>query len=163
MRFGRLSPLDLRSRGLRTRPAEPFAHGLEDCCRAMIAQAAEAIVLTDCAGTIRIWNRGAERIFGYCAAEALGSPFTLVVSSRLRGPVRAGLRRMIACGRVADRDALFRLRAIRKGGASLYVDWSLGLIRDEADSVIGAFAIGRDSSNGHFPPGLRLLARSADA
>ncbi len=108
-------------------------------------------MLTDCAGTIRIWNQGAERIFGYSSAEALGSPFTLVVPSWLRGTIRAGLRRMIDCGRVANRDDLFRLRAIRKGGARLHVDWSLGLVRDEADSVIGAFAIGRDFPTGACP------------
>ena len=51
LRFGRLSPIDLSSRGLGTRSTGATAQGVEDCCRAMIAQAAEAIILTDSAGT----------------------------------------------------------------------------------------------------------------
>ena len=76
LRFGRLSPGELLSRGLSTRSIGAAAQRLEDCCRAMIAQAAVSIILTDSAGTIRIWNHDAERIFGYSAAEVLGSVFT---------------------------------------------------------------------------------------
>ena len=149
LRFGRLSPIDLSSRGLGTRATGLTGQGLEDCCRAMIAQAAEAIILTDSAGTIRIWNHGAERIFGYSSAEALGSVFTLVVPPRLRGTFWAAFRQSIESGRIANRDDVFRMRATRKRGERLYVDLSFGLVRDGVDSVIGAFAIGRDCTARH--------------
>ena len=148
--FGRLSPIDLSSRVLSTRSSGPTTQGLEDCCRAMIAQATEAIILTDSDGTIRIWNHGAERIFGYSPAEALGSVFTLIVPSRLRGAFWVGFRQLIDSGRIANRDDVFRLRAVRKRGGKLYVDMSFGLVRDGVDSVIGAFAIGRDCTARHL-------------
>ena len=150
LRFGRLSPIDLSSRGLGTRSTGPTAQGLEDCCRAMIAQAVEAIILTDSAGTIRIWNQGAQRIFGYSPAEALGSMFTLAVPPRLRGTLWAGFRESIDGGRIANRDGVFRMRATGKRGGRLYVDLSVGIVCDGVDSVIGAFAIGRDCTARHL-------------
>ena len=150
LRFGRLSPSDLSSRSLSTRSTGPTVQGLEDCCRAMIAQAAEAIILTDSAGTIRIWNHGAERIFGYSAAEVLGSVFMLVVPPRLRGTFWAGFRQSIDSGHIANRDDVFRMLATGKNGERLYVDLSFGLVRDEVDSVVGAFAIGRDCTARHL-------------
>jgi len=116
----------------------------------MIAQAAEAIIMTDSAGMIRIWNRGAERIFGYSPAEALGRVFTLVVPPRLRGTLWAGFRQSIESGRIANLDDVFRMHATRKSGGRLYVDLSFGLVRDGVDSVIGAFAIGRDCTARHL-------------
>ena len=150
LRFGRLSPSDLSSRVLSTRSTGPTVQGLEDCCRAMIAQAAEAIILTDSAGTIRIWNHGAERIFGYSAGEVLGSVFMLVVPPRLRGTFWAGFGQSIDSGRIANRGDVFRMQATRESGGTLYVDLSFGLVRDEVDSVIGTFAIGRDCTARHL-------------
>jgi PAS domain S-box-containing protein len=116
----------------------------------MIAQAAEAIILTDSAGTIRIWNHGAERIFGYSAAEVLSTVFMLVVPPRLRGILWTGFLRSIDSGKIANRDEVFRMQATRKNGDRLYVDLSFGLVRDEVDSVVGAFAIGRDCTARHL-------------
>lgn len=124
--------------------------GSLDSCRALIAQAAEAIVLTDSDGTIRIWNRGAERIFGYSPAEALGCVFTLLVPTRLRAAYWEGFRQMIDGRRVVNRDELSTMRTLRKHGGKVYVDLSFGLVRDGADSVVGAFAIGRDCTVRHL-------------
>ena len=38
----------------------------------LIAHAPDAIILADCDGVIRLWNRAAEAMFGYGAAEAIG-------------------------------------------------------------------------------------------
>lgn len=150
LRFGRLSPSDLSSRSLGSRSTDRTAQGLEDCCRTLIAQAEEAIVLTDSDGTIRIWNRGAERIFGYSPADALGSVFTLLVPTQLRAAYWQGFRQMIDGGRVVSQGELFRMQTVRKHGGKVYVDLSFGLIRDGVDSVIGAFAIGRDCTARHL-------------
>ena len=39
---------------------------------ALIAHAPDAVLFVDCTGVIRLWNRGAETLFGYSAAEAIG-------------------------------------------------------------------------------------------
>lgn len=59
----------------------------------------EAIVAADLAqGTIVLWNPSAERIFGYSAHEALGSPLELLVPAELRDQHLAGLRRYTDTG-----------------------------------------------------------------
>ncbi len=47
--------------------------------RAIVSQAADAILVADPAGTIGLWNRGAERIFGIPAAKAIGQSLDLVI------------------------------------------------------------------------------------
>ncbi|HYR45896.1 MAG TPA: PAS domain S-box protein, partial [Thermoanaerobaculia bacterium] len=39
----------------------------------------DAIISKDLSGVIQSWNTGAERMFGYSAAEAIGQPITLIV------------------------------------------------------------------------------------
>jgi PAS fold len=46
---------------------------------AILAAAADAVVATDRNGIIRVWNPGAERIFGHHADEALGQSLDLII------------------------------------------------------------------------------------
>ena len=76
--------------GFLTRRLEAAIHGLVgdgDAGRADInAQASEALQFSDdavvgqtVAGVITSWNKGAERLYGYTAAEAVGQPLALIV------------------------------------------------------------------------------------
>jgi PAS domain S-box-containing protein len=47
-------------------------------------EAPDAIVYADAEGRIRFWNRGAERIFGFSEAEALGRSLDIIIPERLR-------------------------------------------------------------------------------
>ena len=51
-------------------PADPFAP--ETLGARLVAEMSDALVVSDRAGAIRVWNPAAERIFGFPAAEALG-------------------------------------------------------------------------------------------
>ena len=44
----------------------------EQVAEAVLAAHSDAIVAADRDGIIRVWNPGAERIFGHTVAEALG-------------------------------------------------------------------------------------------
>jgi PAS domain-containing protein len=51
---------------------------------AILSASADAVVAADRDGIISFWNPGAERIFGYTAAEALGQSLDLIIPERLR-------------------------------------------------------------------------------
>jgi PAS domain S-box-containing protein len=51
---------------------------------AIIAAAADAVIASDSEGIIRVWNPGAERIFGYTEVEAIGQSLDIITPERLR-------------------------------------------------------------------------------
>ncbi|MEO8847707.1 MAG: PAS domain S-box protein [Casimicrobiaceae bacterium] len=117
-------------------------------------QAPDAIIYADRTGAIRYWNRAAEVLFGYSAAEALGQSLDLIVPERLRRAHWDGFNRALASGVTKYSGKAMTTRSMHKSGAKIYVDLSFGLVRDATGEVIGASAIGRDCTE-------RQLARAA--
>ena len=64
----------------------------------LFAGSSDAIVFADGEGKIRLWNGGAERIFGYGESEALGSTLDLIVPERLRERHWEGYQRLVETG-----------------------------------------------------------------
>lgn len=97
---------------------------------ALLSSQAEAIVAGDPAGIIRFWNPGAERIFGYTAAEANGRSLDLIIPERQRKAHWEGWRRVMQTGesRYAGED-LLSVPAIRKDGARISVEFSITPVR----------------------------------
>jgi PAS domain S-box-containing protein len=65
---------------------------------AILTAPADAVVATDRDGIIRLWNPGAERMFGHRADEALGQPLDLIIPERLRPRHWEGFHRVMATG-----------------------------------------------------------------
>ena len=113
-----------------------------------------AIVATDAAGEITLWNRGAERIFGRAAEEAIGRPFDGV----LRGPQFAERQARLTAefGRAVTDAEVPTLRArvsdhdeqewtlYRPDGERRIVDLVTSTIRDPQGTITGFTAIARD-------------------
>lgn len=131
--------------------------------RAIIEQAQDAIIFADRDGVIRLWNRGAEIIFGFAAAEALGRNLDLIVPEKQRRAHNAGYRRAIETGQVRHDGRVLTTRSQHKYGSRLYVDLSFGLLKDEAGHVTGAFAIGRDATARYLEEQARRLAAESHA
>jgi PAS domain S-box-containing protein len=112
--------------------------------RAIVAQAPDAIIFADRGGIIRLWNRGAERIFGYPASEALGASLDLIIPERFRRAHWEGFQRAIDTGRTKYADRVLTTRSAHRDGSKLYVDLSFGLVTDDKGAILGALAIGRD-------------------
>jgi PAS domain S-box-containing protein len=91
----------------------------------IVRAAADAIVYADADGVIRFWNAGAERIFGYAEAEALGQSLDLIVPERLRARHWEGFRQVMRTGqsRYGAGD-LLAVPAQRKNGARISVEFT---------------------------------------
>src|SRR5438093_5035794 len=74
------------------REAEETLRGSERKSRYVIDSAGDAIISVDGEGIIREFNRAAERLFGYPAAEVAGQPLVRLMPEGLREAPRAGLR-----------------------------------------------------------------------
>jgi PAS domain S-box-containing protein len=112
--------------------------------RAIVEQAHEAIIFADRDGIVRLWNGGAELLFGFAAAEALGQSLDLIVPERFRNAHNQGFRKAMESGEMRLAGRVLTTRSQHKSGSRLYVDLSFGLVKDGAGQVTGAFAIGRD-------------------
>jgi PAS domain S-box-containing protein len=111
---------------------------------AILAQAADAIIFADRAGIVRLWNRGAEVLFGYVAGEALGRTLDIIIPEPYRRAHNEGWQRAMASGHLRHEGRVLTTRAASKYGSRLYVDFSFSLVKDEAGAITGAVAIGRD-------------------
>ena len=110
----------------------------------LIRDAPDAILFADRDGIIRLWNRGAEALLGYSAAEAIGQSLNLIVPESSREAHWAGFSRAVEQGRFASDAMLQTSRALTKDGNTLTVELSAAIVRDETGAVQGILAIGRD-------------------
>jgi len=118
--------------------------------RAIVEQSADAIIFADRDGIIRLWNRGAEIVFGHAASEALGRELSLIIPERFRAAHDAGYRKAIETGQLRNHGRVLTTRSQHKDGSRLYVDLSFGLLKDSSGNVAGLFAIGRDCTERHL-------------
>jgi PAS domain S-box-containing protein len=110
----------------------------------LIAYAPDAIIFADCAGVIRLWNQGAEALFGHSAAEAVGHTLDLIVPEPYRPAHWVGFLRAVQQGRFTKDDVLLTSRALRKDGRTIAVELSAAIIWSPSGQVRGIMAIGRD-------------------
>lgn len=115
-------------------------------CQRIVEASSEAVIFADREGLIRLWNRGAELLFGYAAAEATGQSLDLIIPERLRRAHWDAFDRSLETGRIQHTDRVLTTRSRHKSGDKLYVDLSFGLVKDVNGLVLGAFAVGRDST-----------------
>lgn len=113
--------------------------------RTILELAPDAIMFADHEGIIRMWNRGAERIFDFTAAEALGQSLDLIIPEKMRGRHWEGYRRVMATGisRYGSSE-LLAVPALRKSGEPLSVEFSIVMPPDSEGRPLGVAAIVRD-------------------
>jgi PAS domain S-box-containing protein len=102
----------------------------------------DSIISTDLDGIIETWNKGAERIYGFSAADAIGHPLSMIVPSDLQ-PEHAGILKRITQG---QRLPFFTTDRICKSGRRITIGVTISPVRDESGRVTGAAAISRDLS-----------------
>jgi len=116
----------------------------------------DAIVSKTLDGIITSWNKGAERIFGYTAEEAIGQPITFL----MRPDRYEEEERIIASLRRGERVAPFDTVRQRRDGELIHVSVTMSPIKDINGKIIGASKIARDITERKLAQeGLSLLIR----
>ena len=93
---------------------------------AIVESSDDAIVSKTLDGVIRSWNAGAERIFGYTAAEAVGQPITLIIPPERHDEEPAILARL----RRGERVDHFETVRVAKDGRRLDISLTISPVRD---------------------------------
>ncbi len=107
---------------------------------AIVASSDDAIVSKTLEGRITSWNKGAERLFGYTAQEAIGKSIHLIVPPEGRAQVAEILDRIRHGDRVDHLDVI----RIRKDGTRVSVSLTVSPVHDRHGHVIGASKTARD-------------------
>jgi PAS domain S-box-containing protein len=109
---------------------------------AVVESSDDAIVTKSLDSTITSWNRGAERIFGYTAAEAIGRSIRMIIPPDLQNEEDIVLARI----RAGDRFDHYETRRRRKDGADISISLTVSPLHDDRGVIVGASKIARDIS-----------------
>jgi PAS domain S-box-containing protein len=120
---------------------------LDDFSWTLVQEAPDAVIYADIGGIIRFWNHGAERIFGFSQAEALGRSLDLIIPENLRKRHWDSYMRTMRTGktRYGAGDVL-AVPAQRKDGTRVSIEFSTLPFRDHEGRMVGVAAILRDVS-----------------
>jgi PAS domain S-box-containing protein len=110
----------------------------------IVEGAQDAIIFADEEGIIRLWNSGAEAIFGYSPGEAMGETLDLIVPEKLREKHWEGYRKVMAAGTTRYGSDVLAVPAIKKDGSRISVEFTIVLLKDDAGKPMGTAAILRD-------------------
>ncbi len=120
--------------------AETLADEVRQQLAAIVTSSEDAIVSFTVDGIVTSWNRGAEALYGYSAAEIIGRPISVLVPpDRLEefGNNMARLNR-------EERVGSYQTERLDKNGTRLTVLLSVSPLRNEEGKLVGASAIARD-------------------
>jgi PAS domain S-box-containing protein len=107
---------------------------------AIVEASDDAIISKTLDGVVRSWNRGAERLFGYTADEAVGRPINLIIPPERQDEERSILERL----RRGERVEHFETVRVAKDGRRIDISLTVSPLFDEDGQVTGASKIARD-------------------
>jgi PAS domain S-box-containing protein len=110
----------------------------------IVQENSDAIMFADHEGLIRLWNKGAEAMFGYSAAEAEGQSLDLIIPENLRNRHWDGYHKVMASGVTRYGTELLSAPGLCKDGTRLSLEFSMVIVRGEDGAVLGTGAIIRD-------------------
>jgi len=109
---------------------------------AIVESTEDAIFAHSPAGTILTWNRGAERLFGYSAGEAIGKPVTTLALPERQHLLARLIERVLQGNAVSQYEG----ECLRRDGRSFPVSVTACPIRNAAGEVAAVSTIVRDIS-----------------
>ena len=107
---------------------------------AIVHSSADAVISLDLIGTITSWNKGAQKIFGYGADEAVGKPIMILLPEE-RWPEETEILDRIKRGEMIEHYETIRMT---KDGVALDISLTISPLRDADGTIVGASKIARD-------------------
>jgi PAS domain S-box-containing protein len=107
---------------------------------AIVESSEDSIISIDFERNITTWNKGAERLYGYTAAEALGKPLTMLTLPRDMEEVLSNIDKI----RHGETVEPFETVRRQKDGPHLHLAVVLSPVKDEAGRIIGVSTVARD-------------------
>ncbi len=119
-------------------------HGVD--LHQLIEAIGDAVVVSNVAGKITLWNRAAQEMFGYTAAEALGQNLDIITPERFRTRHWEGYHHSMETGTTKYGKQTLRVPAIHKDGHSLSIAFTIAMLHDDDHQVSGVVAVIRDEA-----------------
>jgi PAS domain S-box-containing protein len=119
---------------------QKHAEEMRERLAAIVDSSDDAIISKTLDGTIAAWNRGAETVFGYSAAEIVGKPMPLLL------PPERVHEELDILARIRRGESIehFETVRVRKDGTKIDVSVTISPIRDANGAIVGASKIARD-------------------
>lgn len=117
-----------------------WAEGSRELLAAIVSASDDAIVSKSLDGTILSWNAGAERLFGYSAAEMIGQSINRIVPARLQAEEQSILARL----NQGERIDHFETVRVAKDGREIFISLTVSPVRDSMGRIVGASKVARD-------------------
>lgn len=106
----------------------------------IIESSEDAIITKTLDGIITSWNKGAEKIFGFSASEAIGKSITIIIPKDLQKEEVAIIKKLKRGIQIEHSESV----RLRKDGNKINVSLSISPIKDSGGAIIGAAKIVRD-------------------
>lgn len=116
------------------------AEGANALLASIVESSDDAIISKTLEGRILSWNKGAERIFGYAANEAIGSSITIIIPSDRLDEEKTILAKLSRGERIDHYETV----RVTKFGELIDISVTISPVQDESGRIIGASKVARD-------------------
>ena len=115
-------------------------------CRELVASIGDAVIASDPAGAINLWNPAATRMFGYTEAEAMGKSLDIIIPQRQQQRHWDGYNKTMETGITRYGNDVLRVPAVHKDGHTLSIAFTVALLHSADGKVSSIVAVVRDES-----------------
>ena len=116
----------------------------ESLCESIVDQSPIAVIVGDRKGIMRLWNAGAEAMFGWTAAEAIGQSMDMIIPEKHRARHWEGYDKVMASGVTKYGRNLLAVPALTKDGRRISIEFNVVLLKDAEGRVLGIAATMQD-------------------
>jgi PAS domain S-box-containing protein len=112
----------------------------------VVAAVGDAIVACDGEGLITVWNKAAERIFGFTTQEALGASLDIIIPERMKQRHWEGYHKTMDTGVTRYGNDVLSVPALTKGGQTLSISFTVAMLFDANGKACQCLAVMRDDT-----------------